>query len=797
MLGSVVSRSWLRSAGPARLALPALVVALSVAGYLVTSRSVRHDRDAAAAQRVQNESVRTQGVLNTARAYVVGLGNALAGESRPDARRFAQLQGSAAGSVGLTDALWVEQVPAVRRAAYERRIGGTITRLTNGASAPAPPADDYLPATYVTGPGQPGVRPGVDVATWPELAAALRDRRSVFAVAASTPGTLGGRPGFFLAQAARFGRGPGARGFLVVFVPRGWLTVGLEDDPRRVAIALDGRPLEGRLDSPPAATNRFEALARTWQIAVDHERLSDLRTTLPWLALAWPLAAAALVYVLLHGTLRRRRAEREVERIFALSVDLLCVANFDGYFVRVNPAFERTLGYSSADLARRPFAELVHPDDRDATADAMEALARGEDVLHFENRYLCKDGSECRLEWSTRPVPAEGLIYATARDVTAARRAADSQAALRRIATLVAREAPETDVLDAVVGEVHRLLGPDITTLQRLDPDGLSTTLADAGSLRGEGAWTGHRWDIGASGPRRTGLRHGRAVRVDDLSGATGPLADIASLERLVAAVASPIAVGGRVRGMLVVASRHAPLPADTEERLAEFSDITGTAMANAESRAELAASRARVVAAGDEARRRIERDLHDGTQQRLISLALSLRTTESKLPAELNGIRDELARTADGLTGAVEDLQEIARGIHPAILARGGLNPALRALARRASMPVDLELQAEPALSKATEIAAYYVVSEALTNAAKHSEASRARVTLSADDDTVRITVADDGVGGADTSRGSGLIGLRDRVEALGGTLEIVSVAGKGTTLEARIPASGPSPSG
>jgi signal transduction histidine kinase len=201
-------------------------------------------------------------------------------------------------------------------------------------------------------------------------------------------------------------------------------------------------------------------------------------------------------------------------------------------------------------------------------------------------------------------------------------------------------------------------------------------------------------------------------------------------------------------------------------------------------------------VAAGDEARRRIERDLHDGTQQRLISLALSLRTTESKLPPELNGIRDELSRTAEGLTGAVEDLQEIARGIHPAILARGGLGPALRALARRASMPVDLELEAEPKLSQPEEVAAYYVVSEALTNAAKHAEASRARVTLSAEDGMVRIAVVDDGVGGADASRGSGLIGLRDRVEALGGTLEIASVAGRGTTLVARIPATGPASS-
>jgi signal transduction histidine kinase len=206
----------------------------------------------------------------------------------------------------------------------------------------------------------------------------------------------------------------------------------------------------------------------------------------------------------------------------------------------------------------------------------------------------------------------------------------------------------------------------------------------------------------------------------------------------------------------------------------------------------ELAASRARIVAAADETRRQIERDLHDGTQQRLVSLGLALRAAEANVPPGLVDLRADLLRTASGLSEAVEDLQEISRGIHPAILSRGGLAPALETLAGRAAVPVELEARLHGELPESVEVAAYYVVSEALTNAAKHAQASVVQVEVANDDSVVELAIRDDGVGGAEPARGSGLIGLRDRVEALGGSIEITSTPAFGTSLLARIPTDG-----
>jgi signal transduction histidine kinase len=206
-------------------------------------------------------------------------------------------------------------------------------------------------------------------------------------------------------------------------------------------------------------------------------------------------------------------------------------------------------------------------------------------------------------------------------------------------------------------------------------------------------------------------------------------------------------------------------------------------------SQADLRESRARVVAAGDETRRRIERDLHDGTQQRLVSLGLELRAAEAMVPPEQTELKSRLSNTAKGLAGAVEELQEISRGIHPAILSKGGLGPALRTLARRSAIPVELELHSDRRLPQPIEAAAYYVVSEALTNAAKHSRASAVWVDVETGDGVVRVSIRDDGVGGAAPGQGSGLLGLKDRVEALGGELEIESATGSGTSLRVKIP--------
>ena len=207
-------------------------------------------------------------------------------------------------------------------------------------------------------------------------------------------------------------------------------------------------------------------------------------------------------------------------------------------------------------------------------------------------------------------------------------------------------------------------------------------------------------------------------------------------------------------------------------------------------SRAELAASRARIVTAADETRRRIERDLHDGVQQRLVSLMLGQRTMETMTPPGLPELRAQMADFADGLAGALAELQEIARGIHPAILTDGGLARALKILAQRSAVPVQLDVRFTTRLPEPVEVAAYYVVSEALTNAAKHAHASVVDVVLDVGHGVLELSIRDDGAGGADPTRGSGLMGLTDRVEALGGTIDVTSVAGQGTTLHVTLPA-------
>jgi signal transduction histidine kinase len=239
----------------------------------------------------------------------------------------------------------------------------------------------------------------------------------------------------------------------------------------------------------------------------------------------------------------------------------------------------------------------------------------------------------------------------------------------------------------------------------------------------------------------------------------------------------------------MIVVSTDEPLPLGLEGRLEKFTELLATAIANAESRSELAASRRRIVAASDQARRRIERDLHDGTQQRLVSLGLAARAAEANVPADQRDLRAELSRIAEGLADAVAELQEFSRGIHPAIISTRGLGPALRTLARRCPVPVDLDVTTDARFLEPIEIAAYYVASEALANAMKHAQASRIEMSLATLDGSLLLSVRDDGIGGADPARGSGLAGLTDRVEALGGSIRLDSAAGAGTHITVDLP--------
>ena len=230
-------------------------------------------------------------------------------------------------------------------------------------------------------------------------------------------------------------------------------------------------------------------------------------------------------------------------------------------------------------------------------------------------------------------------------------------------------------------------------------------------------------------------------------------------------------------------------MPADTEARLVSFTELVAAAIANAESRAELMASRARIIAAADETRRRIERDLHDGIQQQLVSLMLDLRTVQAVVPPGLAELEGGLARIAERVSGVFDQVREISHGIHPAILSERGLQAALKALARRSAVPVQLGLRTGRRLPGRVEVAAYYAVSEALANAAKHARASVVHVELDIPDAGVRLAIRDDGIGGADPAQGSGLVGLRDRIEAVGGTVQVTSPADCGTTLIIEIP--------
>jgi signal transduction histidine kinase len=285
-------------------------------------------------------------------------------------------------------------------------------------------------------------------------------------------------------------------------------------------------------------------------------------------------------------------------------------------------------------------------------------------------------------------------------------------------------------------------------------------------------------------------LRTGRPARMDSYDDAAGSIAARMRQVGIRSRVGAPITVGEQVWGMAVVgSSRPEPLAPDTERRIAEFAELVATAIAAAAARDELIKSRGRIVAAADETRRRLERNLHDGAQQRAVSLGLQLRLVEDSIPGELGGLTEQLSRIGSGLAGLVDELREISQGLHPAILSRGGLGPAIKTLARRSTLPVALDIEVQRRFPESVEVAAYYVVAEALTNAAKHAQASEVIVRANADEENLHLVVRDDGVGGADSGNGSGLIGLKDRVEALGGQLVLSSPAGSGTSLTATVP--------
>jgi signal transduction histidine kinase len=395
-------------------------------------------------------------------------------------------------------------------------------------------------------------------------------------------------------------------------------------------------------------------------------------------------------------------------------------------------------------------------------------------------------GTEHRIENFAELV---AMAISNAEASTELTRVAAEQAALRRVATLVARGVQPAEVFAAVAEELGRVLGVEGTMIFRYESDATATLLARWGGTDAGGMAIGSNWRLDGNGVIARVYQTGSSARFDDYPEATGDLGTWARSIGVHSAVGAPIVVDDQLWGIASAATSTVSLPEVAEARIASFAELIATAISNAEHRSELTASRARVVAASDETRRRIERDLHDGIQQRLVSLALKIRMTETMTPRPWSEIQGELSLLADDLVAALEALREISRGIHPAILSEGGLGPALRTLARRCPLPVAFDAQIDSRLDEAIEVTAYYVVSEAFANAVKHAEASVLKLRVESGDGYLALTIRDDGGGGADPSRGSGLIGLTDRVEALGGTLSVVSPSGGGTALHVLLP--------
>jgi PAS domain S-box-containing protein len=505
----------------------------------------------------------------------------------------------------------------------------------------------------------------------------------------------------------------------------------------------------------------------------------------------------------------RCRAERSVRESEARKTAILnaafdCIVTMDGSgnIVEVNAATERTFGYSAAEMVGRELAEVMIPpgglreDHRRGLQRYMDTGASRIVGHPVELTAMRADGTTFPVELAvTRPdLPGPPLFCGYVRDVTERRRAehalqslAEEQAALRRVATAVAAEVEPDRLFGLIAEEVGRALEARVGNILRFNGDGTAETMGvwsdGAGTLE-VGTTVVLTGDTIAPQIWRTG----RPARFDSLDGMTGELPDTLRSLGIKAGVGAPVIFAGNVWGAVVISSHDEPFPPEAEFRVGDFADLAAQAIANAHAREELGASRMRIVEASDAERRRLERNLHDGAQQRLVATSLAVRMAARRVTDDptaremLDGAGDELAR-------ALEELRELARGLHPAVLADHGLRAAIEAVADRAPVPVAVDVPLGERLPETVEAAAYFVVCEALTNVAKYANASAARVRVERSDGHATVEVVDDGVGGADERGGSGLRGLADRVEALGGRLVVTSPVGEGTAVRARLP--------
>jgi PAS domain S-box-containing protein len=495
-----------------------------------------------------------------------------------------------------------------------------------------------------------------------------------------------------------------------------------------------------------------------------------------------------------------RESDARKSAIINAAFDCVITMDHNGDVVEVNQRAEQMFGYTAAEMVGRELAALVIPPSlRDAHRRGLARSVRDRH-LHvpdhpLELTAMRADGSEFPVEVAiTQPdVPGLPLYCGYLRDVTdrraaeqALRHLAEEQAALRRVATAVAADREPRRVFGLVAEEVGRLLGAQSANIVRYEEDATATVV---------GGWSvgianvpvGERVALDADTAMVRVWRTGEAARIDSYDGIPGTLAErLRDHLGFRCAVAAPVALDGRLWGAVLVSSVNPePFPAGAEQRIADFAELAAQALANAQAREELAASRMRLVEAADAERQRLERNLHDGAQQRLVSLSINLRMAARAYPEA----RDALEAASAELAQALDELRELARGIHPAILSQRGLQPALEALAFRAPVPVRLVVTLDEPLPEPVEACAYYVVAEAITNACKHAHASVIDVRISRSDGKVLVEVADDGIGGAVRHAGGGLGGLADRAEALGGRLGLESPAGAGTTVRAEVP--------
>ena len=497
-----------------------------------------------------------------------------------------------------------------------------------------------------------------------------------------------------------------------------------------------------------------------------------VRPTTPPLWLGILVAAAFIIAETLMVYHLRQVGPMSYGAVFLLGV--LVISAGWGFGLAVTTSLVSALVYFQFHITDAP-ALFPRPEDF-VSLLVFLPVALSANVLGRQARVRAIEAEQRRIEADNAAALASAL--------------AEQHAALRCVATLVARGVPPAEIYPTTVAELSRGLKVQNVTLLRFVAGGAEVVVglrdANGEPIIPDGEFMTLEGDNVAA----LILRTHKPARMDSYVGATGTTAERIRSLGLKSAVGAPIVVEGRLWGALIVGSAQpARLTTDTEHRIRDFAYLIAIAISNAETRAELTASRARIVTAADQARRRFERDLHDGAQQRVVSLGLEVRGVEESVPPDQPLLREQVGHISEGLTAIAEDLREISRGIHPAILSRGGLGPGIKALARRSVVPVELDVNIDCRLPEHVEVAAYYVVAEALTNAAKHAEASQIAVRASTGAGDLHLEISDDGIGGAIVGGGSGLIGLKDRVEALAGRLDVVGPPGEGTTVIATIP--------